>query len=82
MVSGVEAADPKSLPEMVAREAGPNPINWRFAEQVGIYGGRRDIHRGPGADLGAKSESIHDAAAIFYALEPVIAAVFAYLYLE
>src|SRR5499426_2917751 len=28
------AADPKSLPALVAMEAGSNPINWRFAEQV------------------------------------------------
>jgi drug/metabolite transporter (DMT)-like permease len=75
------AADPKSLPALVAMEAGPNPINWRFAEQV-AYMAVVVTFIAALAQTWAQKRVHSTHAAIFYALEPVIAAVFAYLYLS
>jgi drug/metabolite transporter (DMT)-like permease len=75
------AADPKSLPALVAMEAGSNPINWRFAEQV-AYMAVVVTFIAALTQTWAQKRVHSTHAAIFYALEPVIAAVFAYLYLS
>src|SRR5215813_13406140 len=75
------AADPKSLPALVAMEAGSNPINWRFAEQV-AYMAVVVTFIAALAQTWAQKRVSSTHAAILYALEPVTAAVFAYLVLS
>jgi drug/metabolite transporter (DMT)-like permease len=74
-------ADPQSLPVMVAAEAGPNRIDWRFLSQV-VYMGVVVTFAAALAQTWAQKKVASTHAAILYALEPVIAAVFAYLILD
>jgi drug/metabolite transporter (DMT)-like permease len=75
------AADPASLPSPVAREAGPNPVNWRFAEQV-AYMAVMVTFVAALLQTWAQSRTSSTHAAIIYALDPVTAAVFGYLFLN
>jgi drug/metabolite transporter (DMT)-like permease len=75
------AADPKSLPALVAMEAGSNPIDWTFAAQV-AYMAVVVTFIAALAQTWAQKRVSSTHAVIIYALEPAIAAVFAYLYLN
>jgi drug/metabolite transporter (DMT)-like permease len=75
------AADPTSLPALVAREAGSNPIDWRFAAQV-AYMAVMVTFVVALLQTWAQSRTSSTHAAIIYALDPVTAAVFAYLFLN
>jgi drug/metabolite transporter (DMT)-like permease len=75
------AADPKSLPALLAMEAGSNPVNWRFAAQV-AYMAVVVTFIAALAQTWAQKRVHSTHAAILYALEPVTAAVFAYLVLR
>jgi drug/metabolite transporter (DMT)-like permease len=75
------ASDLKSLPALVAMEAGSNPIDWRFAAQV-AYMAVVVTFIAALAQTWAQKRVSSTHAAILYALEPVTAAVFAYLVLS
>src|SRR5262245_54198186 len=75
------AADPNSLPALVARETGPNAVNWRFASQV-AYMAVMVTFVAALLQTWAQSRTSSTHAAIIYALDPVTAAVFAYLFLN
>lgn len=75
------AADPKSLPTLLAMEAGSNPINWRFAAQVAYMAVVVTLIAAL-AQTWAQKRVHSTHAAILYALEPVTAAIFAYLVLS
>ena len=75
------AVDPKSLPALVAMEARSNPIDWRFATQV-AYMAVVVTFIAALAQTWAQKRVSSTHAVIIYALEPAIAAVFAYLYLK
>jgi len=75
------ASDPKSLPALLAMEAGSNPIDWRFASQV-AYMAVVVTFIAALAQTWAQKRVSSTHAAILYALEPVTAAVFAYLFLS
>ncbi len=75
------ASDPKSLPPLLAMEAGSNPVNWRFAAQV-AYMAVVVTFVAALAQTWAQKRVHSTHAAILYALEPVTAAVFAYLVLS
>jgi drug/metabolite transporter (DMT)-like permease len=75
------SADPKSLPALVAMEAGSNPIDWRFAEQL-AYMAVVVTFVAALAQTWAQKRVSSTHAAILYALEPVTAAVFAYIKLH
>jgi drug/metabolite transporter (DMT)-like permease len=78
---GRSAADPTSLPALVAMEAGANPVNWRFAAQV-AYMAIVVTFVAALAQTWAQKRVASTHAAILYALEPVTAAIFAYLILN
>jgi drug/metabolite transporter (DMT)-like permease len=71
------SADPQSLPALVAMEAGSNPIDWRFAEQV-AYMAVVVTFIAALAQTWAQKRVSSTHAVIIYALEPAIGAVFAY----
>jgi drug/metabolite transporter (DMT)-like permease len=75
------AADPKSLPALVAMEARSNPIDWRFTAQV-AYMAVVVTFIAALAQTWAQKRVSSTHAVIIYALEPAVAAVFAYLYLK
>jgi drug/metabolite transporter (DMT)-like permease len=75
------AADPESLPALIAMEARSNPIDWRFAQQV-IYMAIVVTFIAALAQTWAQKRVSSTHAVIIYALEPAVAAVFAYLYLK
>ncbi|MGH9766324.1 MAG: DMT family transporter [Blastocatellia bacterium] len=75
------ASDPKSLPALVAMEVGSNPVNWRFAAQV-AYMAIVVTFVAALAQTWAQKRVSSTHAAILYALDPVTAAVFAYLVLN
>jgi drug/metabolite transporter (DMT)-like permease len=72
------SADPKSLPALVAMEARPNPIDWDFARQVAYMAIVVTVVAAL-AQTWAQKRVSSTQAAILYALEPVTAAVFAYI---
>lgn len=78
---GRSAADPKSLPALVAMEAGSNPINWQFAAQL-AYMAIVVTFVAALAQTWAQKRVSSTHAAILYALEPVTAAIFAHLVLH
>ncbi len=75
------AADPQSLPSLVAMEAGANPLNWRFAVQI-AYMAVVVTFIAALVQTWAQRRVSSTHAAILYALEPVTAAVFAYFVLN
>jgi drug/metabolite transporter (DMT)-like permease len=75
------SADPNSLPSLVAMEAKTNPIDWRFAAQAG-YMAVVVTFIAALTQTWAQKRVSSTHAAILYALEPVIGAVFAYLVLS
>jgi drug/metabolite transporter (DMT)-like permease len=75
------SADPQSLPALVAMEAGSNPIDWRFAEQV-AYMAVVVTFIAALAQTWAQKRVSSTHAVIIYALEPAIGAVFAYAHLN
>ncbi|HEY6404371.1 MAG TPA: DMT family transporter [Blastocatellia bacterium] len=75
------SADPKSLPSLVAMEARENPIDWRFAAQA-AYMAVVVTFIAALTQTWAQKRVSSTHAAILYALEPVIGAVFAYLVLS
>jgi drug/metabolite transporter (DMT)-like permease len=75
------SADPKSLPALVAMEGIPNPIDRRFAAQI-AYMAVMVTFVAALLQTWAQSRVSSTHAAILYALEPVTAAVFAYLALN
>ena len=72
------AADPRALPRLVAIEARANPLTWRFAAEVG-YMALLVTFAAALVQTWAQKRVASTHAAILYALEPVSAAVFAYL---
>jgi drug/metabolite transporter (DMT)-like permease len=74
------AADPQSLPSLVAMEARSNELDLRFAAQI-IYMAVVVTFIAALAQTWAQRAVSSTHAAILYALEPVTAAVFAYLVL-
>src|SRR5262249_22019078 len=75
------ASDPKSLPALVAMEAGSNPVDWRFAVQV-AYMAVMVTFVTALLETWAQRRVSSTHAAILYALDPVTAAVFGYLVLH
>lgn len=75
------ATDPAALPKLLAMEAGANPVDWRFAAQV-TYMAVVVTFLAALAMTWAQKRVTSTHAAILYALEPVTAAVFAYLVLN
>jgi drug/metabolite transporter (DMT)-like permease len=75
------AADPRSLPPLIAMEAKSNPIDWRFGAQIG-YMAVVVTFIAALAQTWAQKRVSSTHAAILYTLEPVTAAVFAYLALN
>src|SRR5262245_4503924 len=75
------ASDPKSLPALLAMEAGSNPINWRFAIQV-TYMAVMVTFVTALLQTWAQRKVSSTHAAILYALDPVTAAIFGYLVLS
>jgi drug/metabolite transporter (DMT)-like permease len=75
------SADPKSLPALVAMEARSNPIDERFVAQV-AYMAVVVTFVAALAQTWAQKKVSSTHAAILYALEPVTAAVFAYVALS
>jgi drug/metabolite transporter (DMT)-like permease len=75
------ASDPKSLPALVAMEAGSNPVNLRFAMQV-TYMAVMVTFVAALLQTWAQSRVSSTHAAILYALDPVTAAVFGYMVLN
>jgi len=72
------SADHKSLPALVAMEARSNPIDWDFAKQVAYMAVVVTVIAAL-AQTWAQKKVSSTHAAILYALEPVTAAVFAYI---
>jgi drug/metabolite transporter (DMT)-like permease len=75
------AADPKSLPALLAMEAKSNPVDRLFVEQV-AYMAVVVTFIAALAQTWAQKRVHSTHAAILYALEPVTAAVFAYVRLN
>ena len=75
------AADPKSLPALLAMEARSNSVDWLFAQRV-AYMAVVVTFIAALAQTWAQKRVHSTHAAIVYALEPVIAAIFAYLILS
>jgi drug/metabolite transporter (DMT)-like permease len=72
--------DPASLPALVAMEGGPNPVNGRFVVQI-VYMAVMVTFVAALIQTWAQRAVSPTYAVILYALEPVTAAVFAYLVL-
>jgi drug/metabolite transporter (DMT)-like permease len=75
------AADPQSLPRLVAMEAGPNTLDLRFAAQIAYMAVVVTFITALVQTWAQRSVSSTHAA-ILYALEPVTSAVFAYFVLS
>jgi drug/metabolite transporter (DMT)-like permease len=75
------AADPASLPALLAMERRSNPVDWRFAAQA-AYMAVVVTFIAALAQTWAQKRVSSTHAAILYALEPVTAAVFAYYFLN
>jgi drug/metabolite transporter (DMT)-like permease len=72
------SADPKSLPALVAMESRSNPIDWTFTKQVAYMAIVVTVIAAL-AQTWAQKKVSSTHAVIIYALEPVTAAVFAYI---
>jgi len=72
------AVDSQTLPRLLAIEARANPLTWRFAAQIGYMAVMVTLVAAL-VQTWAQGRMAPTHAAILYALEPVSAAVFAYL---